>query len=429
MSLFRAVSTAAVVLAATSTALPAMAIHINLKKAVTTVVNIGKDVAKLPNPITTPIQIITGHQNPLQIKEYVAQQGQALGDITNTARTVAASANNAAGDLVSQVAGDKARIVYDIVTGPDRIQREFTFTATQQAASLLQGQDPLISIAMPLAAALRDAHSQYGGQAQPIPDEVKTILAPLVPADVLGRARYTVGTFKLSLPDFIEGLKPENAVTIDDVIVFPRQPDFSDTDDLAWLVHELKHVKQFQDWGIDEFAFNYLKNYHAVEDQAYAAQSYAASYLSQILKTKSVRPVVTYSSAMALVAKTIQTPVGQPTTVFVEAKPGFVTPDQQVYAQPVFQHTLKNLVASCVVNGELTFITNDNVIVSPWRGNAVVGTVTGAQDPRCAFDVYLPGWHACAMPSQTPWGPGFLIGAGYTMFGGCIKCTPQTCPQ
>src|SRR5437868_12038443 len=137
-------------------ATPAEAIKINIGNVVKDIGNIAKQVTKLPNPITTPIQIVTGKQNPLEVKDFLKQQGQALGSITNSVRNLNNVPHDAAGELVSDVGGDKARVVFEIVTGPERLQREFSFTAVQQAAGLLQGQDPLVSLAMPLAAALRD---------------------------------------------------------------------------------------------------------------------------------------------------------------------------------------------------------------------------------------------------------------------------------
>lgn len=41
---------------------------------------------------------------------------------------------------------------------------------------------------------------------------------------------------------------------------------------MLWA-HELTHVKQYQDWGIGDFASRYLRSHHEVEREAYEAET------------------------------------------------------------------------------------------------------------------------------------------------------------
>jgi hypothetical protein len=274
---------------------------LDLKKALKSVVNV---VVKAPNPIITPIQIATG-KVPLDPKAYLQDQAKNVQAVINTARDVSNLPYDKVGAVVSEVGGDKVRIVYDLTTGAQRLQNEFVFTAAGAAAAKLAGQDPLVSVAIPLAAAIRDAHSKYDAQAVPFPPDVKSLLGQVMPADILDRGRYAIGELNISLPSIIIGgtnifaKEGSFAVTVDDIVVFSHQPNFSDINDLVWVSHELRHVMQYRDWGVDTFAFNYLKNSRAVEDQAKAAASYVRSFLEQLESGQPIQPRVTYQGALA----------------------------------------------------------------------------------------------------------------------------------
>ena len=432
---------------------PTHALKINIKKAVSDIGNIGKQIVKLPNPITTPIQILTGNQNPLHVKDYLKQQGQAVSAIAASTRNISNIPYDVAGQAISDVGGDKALIVFEFATGAERFQREFAFTATQQVAAVLQGQDPLIAIAMPLASAIRDAHSKFAAQAQPFPSEVKKLLGLVVPPDILERARYTVGDVKISLPTAIKGVNAflgavtgdhekfskDIAVTLDDIVVFPRQLDFNDIDDLVWTGHELFHVKQYRDWGIDQFAFNYLKNHNAVEDQAVAAESYIRSFLMQVANNQPINPRITYTSSSAYATKAIQTPLGS-TIVMTKSDEANNAPgnlQNNGVLQPVFNNAVNSgYSAYCVINGESLFIAKDDTIIAPMRGFMPFGKrFKPGLSPMCYFDLQFPAIRACAQEitsvdprtNQTLYGYDVYLASNYA--GRCASCTPETCPQ
>ena len=66
------------------------------------------------------------------------------------------------------------------------------------------------------------------------------------------------------------------AMTLGHVIVFKNRDEA--LEDSALWAHEIKHVLQFDEWGIDGFAVRYLNDYEAVE---FAANEYRWQYMKQ----------------------------------------------------------------------------------------------------------------------------------------------------
>ncbi|MFD2645401.1 DUF4157 domain-containing protein [Pseudomonas japonica] len=112
----------------------------------------------------------------------------------------------------------------------------------------------------------------------PIPLNIRVQLEPWYDFQVLDAARYQVGNAQqldaasafLQNPDVA-------AVTLIDVIVFRNAEDARDN--VALWAHELKHVQQYQQWGVEDFATRYTRNYEAVEAPAYAIQAQVAKAL------------------------------------------------------------------------------------------------------------------------------------------------------
>jgi Domain of unknown function (DUF4157) len=111
----------------------------------------------------------------------------------------------------------------------------------------------------------RDA-AKAGG-AEPIPPAIRAALAGYVPEPILDRVRWSDGASELSLPQSVIRFGDVPAVTLDDVVVF-RERRAALEDPKLWA-HELKHVMQFAEWGVDGFALRYLSEYEAVEHEAW----------------------------------------------------------------------------------------------------------------------------------------------------------------
>ena len=107
---------------------------------------------------------------------------------------------------------------------------------------------------------------------QPIPPHIREQLLRWYDPSVLDTARYKVSdngqfnaaTAMLQNPDV-------GAVTLIDIILF-RDAQTAEQNIELWA-HELKHVQQYQEWGVEGFAQRYTQDFNAVEAPAYAIQA------------------------------------------------------------------------------------------------------------------------------------------------------------
>ncbi|WP_095155035.1 DUF4157 domain-containing protein [Pseudomonas sp. Irchel 3E13] len=107
---------------------------------------------------------------------------------------------------------------------------------------------------------------------EPIPLHIRAQLERWYDFQVLDAARYQVGnTQQLDAASAFLQNPDVNAVTLVDVIVFRTAEDARDN--VALWAHELKHVQQYQQWGVEGFAARYTRNFDAVEAPAYAIQA------------------------------------------------------------------------------------------------------------------------------------------------------------
>jgi hypothetical protein len=124
--------------------------------------------------------------------------------------------------------------------------------------------DSLAPVLASWITASRDAARAQG--VEPIPAAIRAALQGYVPEPILDRVRWREGSSEPMLPQSLMSFGEVPAMTLDDVIVF-RHRRTALEDPKLWA-HELKHVMQYADWGIDGFAKRYLSDYEAVEHEA-----------------------------------------------------------------------------------------------------------------------------------------------------------------
>jgi len=216
------------------------------------------------------VAVVTGGENLSDaVKGVLISKGKAFEASAEAASAASEQTNNVKVAIGQAVAGDTGKTVLTLATGLDRLQVEFGTTAAIQASHIAQGKDPAMLIAAPLAAALRAAHDQFEPQSQSIPADIRQRFSGQYPDDVLNQARFAIGGLSISAPDIANGTRriissSDNATTVGNVIVFSTNP----TSNFHWWAHELRHVQQYSEWGIDKFAYNYLTSCHFVESQA-----------------------------------------------------------------------------------------------------------------------------------------------------------------
>jgi hypothetical protein len=137
-----------------------------------------------------------------------------------------------------------------------------------------QVTDGVYQVAAPaLALWLTQARAEAASaEIQPIPPHIREQLLRWYDPSVLDAAHYKVSdngqfsaaTSMLQNPDV-------GAVTLIDIILF-RDAQTAEQDIALWA-HELKHVQQFQEWGVEGFAQRYTQDFNAVEAPAYAIQA------------------------------------------------------------------------------------------------------------------------------------------------------------
>ena len=127
----------------------------------------------------------------------------------------------------------------------------------------------------------RDAAKAQG--VEPIPAAIRAALEGYVPKSVLDRVRWREGASELSLPQNMIRFGHASAVTLDDVIVF--EAGSAALEDPKFWAHEIKHVMQFEEWGVEGFAMRYLSDSQAVEHEA-------TEYRWQFMKQAGLIPAV-----------------------------------------------------------------------------------------------------------------------------------------
>lgn len=116
------------------------------------------------------------------------------------------------------------------------------------------------------------------GDIRPIPLNIRAQLEPYYDLQVLDSARYKVGDeVALNAANTMLQNPDVNAVTLVEIIVFRNADDA--LNNVALWAHELKHVQQYLQWGVREFATRYTRDYHLVEAPAYEMQSRVARTL------------------------------------------------------------------------------------------------------------------------------------------------------
>ena len=140
------------------------------------------------------------------------------------------------------------------------------FDATARAAREIGIDYATASLANALVLS-RDA--AWASGTEPMPPHIRLALLNWYPASLLDSVEYRTGIAEdSSLQSLAIRYGEANAITLIDTIVF-ADPQAAETDIALWA-HELKHVEQFQRWGLMGFAERYVRDHQAVEDEAYA---------------------------------------------------------------------------------------------------------------------------------------------------------------
>jgi hypothetical protein len=215
-------------------------------------------------------QVAVGASNPSEVfqpyRDLAKTTGGAIGQTTPLIRLADKPQEilyAKAQDFSKKIAGKPGEFAFDLGTFTQRFYEQLAPTGTEAIAAALKNENPLVVMAAPLAAAIHSAVERLQGSSKPLPDDVKLGLKDLFPADILDKAKYTIGSIEITLPNFIgQGKKFQGdhyAVVIDNIIVFNVTPP-SFKSGAWWWGHEVAHIQQYSTMGIEVFSFNYLKD-------------------------------------------------------------------------------------------------------------------------------------------------------------------------
>lgn len=195
-------------------------------------------------------------------------------DAAASAAKVASSPYFIAADISRDFDGEGAKLLRGAIAA-ELVQINVLPLIIQKLASTgeVKPEDALKApIEVLLAAFLQAAHDVLEPKAEPIPKLIKKLLKGHFDDDILNSAKYITSEFGLTLPEAIGGIQAfmgnhAFAVTVGNVIVFTISPDASDAA-VHWWAHEMQHVAQYQELGIDGFVRKYVSDYELLEDEA-----------------------------------------------------------------------------------------------------------------------------------------------------------------
>jgi hypothetical protein len=110
----------------------------------------------------------------------------------------------------------------------------------------------------------RDAAVARG--VEKIPMEVRDALNGFVPHEILERVRWRSDDEAFSIPQSLFVAGYASALTLEDVVLFASTKNANDPK--LWA-HEIYHVMQYEEWGVDGFVTRYLADRASVERDAW----------------------------------------------------------------------------------------------------------------------------------------------------------------
>ncbi|WP_201313197.1 DUF4157 domain-containing protein [Dyella sp. EPa41] len=228
------------------------------------------------NTVINAAQAATGQKSPNQIFDPYKQLAKTNGDLLQDGYSLAQQPQDffyrRALQYSQDIDGDSGSFMFDVATFNSQLMNELGSASINATANVLRGEDPLQLVGAPLAGAIRAARQRFSGKARPLPEDVARALAPYFDPSVLARAKYAVGNVEITLPTMIGQsyrlMGSDYAVTVDDIIVFNTSPP-SIEENPDWWAHEMTHVRQYAAMGVEEFAWNYVRDFgQSLESEA-----------------------------------------------------------------------------------------------------------------------------------------------------------------
>jgi uncharacterized protein YciU (UPF0263 family) len=112
--------------------------------------------------------------------------------------------------------------------------------------------------------AMRNARLEVLHSAERLPSSIICLIPDANDRAYLAECKYTTydrvddKRFAEVWSHFCDKTSPNSAITLIDVVLFRKAPDLLEPADIFLFVHEVKHLLQFRDKGVDSFVSDYL---------------------------------------------------------------------------------------------------------------------------------------------------------------------------
>ncbi|UZE47072.1 hypothetical protein ONR75_18955 [Rhodopseudomonas sp. P2A-2r] len=232
---------------------PAFAIKISVKKAFKATLAV----------IAPPILLGTLAADAIK-GDRLGETYNKVPDIAGDAIEKAAEVYQKANDIVYKLPREAIRstlgedwvTAFNILTASERIKTQIASTSGKYLGKCVGGEQCEVKevVAIPVAAALKDAYGLYIQNAKPFEPSMVQVLSHAMPGGIVTSARWVVAkTPDFTFPGFynfknsVSGAR--SAVTIGNLIILSELPDFTHKGDWSWILHELHHSEQYAAFG------------------------------------------------------------------------------------------------------------------------------------------------------------------------------------
>lgn len=179
--------------------------------------------------------------------------------------------------IANNVAGPDAGKVVGYVVLPKAIENTLPSVLADKTIKLTEHPKEATEelVGVPLNAALQQAYEYYKDKGAPLPAKTYNLLSHQFPKEHLDTVRYVIDDSGPTMPALINAVRtqigektPDNfAVTVDNIIVFAKQPADGRDNIFLWA-HEVQHTVQYKQKGMDGFAAEYTTQFRVMEDEA-----------------------------------------------------------------------------------------------------------------------------------------------------------------
>jgi Domain of unknown function (DUF4157) len=238
-----------------------------------------KDASKIAlGPAAVAVDLAQGDTPKQAFSELLRDYKKAISTGVKLPADIANSTEQLTTEIAGNIGGDELRKALSISHLPGQILRNIPSQLVDTTFKVSEGEDISVVVGLPLATAIIQARDYYHSKAVPLKDGMKLLLSQggFLRPEHIEQVRYIVDADGGTIASLINRLMKElghvggdgnHAVTIDNIIVFAKEPSHG-MKDLYFWAHEVQHTVQYKNWGVEKFAEQYTTKFGEVEAEA-----------------------------------------------------------------------------------------------------------------------------------------------------------------